>query len=172
MRTHCADGSYLRFSARSRHSASDPIADKAQESHNLSMTIPFLSAPLLMMVSATAPGSDQTNDARLVLEFVQAAKRGDLDEVLSMLLPDAFIGDYTQKERSSFNEFADYFRACPFLRVSTFPVEGRRMPVGATWKCRGQGGERHASFWFEGDRISRIGWGQPVVIKIPATTPR
>jgi hypothetical protein len=41
------------------------------------------------------------------------------------------------------------------------------MPIGAQWNCRSSRANRYASFWFEGERISRIGWGERPVVKKP-----
>jgi len=131
-----------------------------------------LSIALLLSVSSANSTPDQTGDARLLLTFVDAVKRGEYKVAEAMLTPRAFVGDYTQSKATSFAEFANYARACQLRRLDVVTGVGkRRMPMGVKWSCPYPEGERDASFWFDGERISRIGWGKPLVIKIlPAKT--
>lgn len=127
------------------------------------MTHPWLALAILI-----APGqvpADQTADALLVLNFIDAIRRGDYSEAEALLAPGAFVGDYQQSQRTTFSDFASYARGCKLSKVALVPSSDKRMPIGTQWLCRYPEGDRHASFWFEGKRISRIGWGKPLLIK-------
>lgn len=132
----------------------------------------LLSWIALSLASATPANAsdDQTADALLLLTFIETISRGDDEGAEALLTPDAYIGDYEQSRRTSFDDFAIYARECKLSEIGLVPFFDSRMPIGVTWYCGPLKGERNASFWFEGQRISRIGWGEPVVIKIP--TPR
>ena len=122
----------------------------------------------LAVASPGAPADDQTPDALLVLEFIQAVRQKDKGRADSMLSKDAFLGDYAQRRRRSYEEFAAYARACQLRRISLVNVrDGSRMPIGVEWQCRNPEADRKASFWFKGDQISRIAWGTPPVIQVP-----
>ena len=127
----------------------------------------MISALMLLAVGSAAMAPDQSSDVVLVSKFVEAVKRGADSEAQAMLTADVFIGDYSEKKRSSYPEFAEYARACQLRQLNSVPIDSRRMPIGVEWRCRGLEPSRHASFWFQGDKIARIGWGPPMVIKIP-----
>lgn len=122
-----------------------------------------------MILAALAASIDQTNDAALVLRFADAIRRGADAEAQAMLSPRVFIGDYRQSSRTSLSEFARYARGCSLAKVTLVTNANRRMPIGLQWNCRYPEDARTASFWFEGQRISRIGWGEPPVIVLPST---
>ena len=127
--------------------------------------------PWLMLASLSTPTqapTDQSADALLLLTFIDAVKRGQDKEAEALLTSGAFIGDYGQLRRTSFGEFATYARGCKLSKVTLVPAANQRMPIGAQWSCRFPEGERSASFWFESNRISRIGWGKPPVIEVAA----
>ena len=129
------------------------------------MGITILTAAVLFSAQAASYAPDQTSDARLLLNFVDAVKRGAMKEAEMMLAPGAFVGNYAQKKPTTVAEFAVYARACQLRQVDV--VTGSRMPIGVKWLCPYPEYERNASFWFEGQSISRIGWGKPMVIQIP-----
>jgi hypothetical protein len=125
--------------------------------------------PWLMLALVSAPTQappDQSADALLLLNFIDAVKRGQNKEAEALLAPSAFIGDYAQAKRTSFAEFASYARGCKLSKLTLVPSADQRMPIGAQWFCRYPEGDRSASFWFEDNRISRIGWGKPPVIRV------
>ena len=130
----------------------------------------LLSWIALGFVSATPAdvSTDQTADALLLLTFIEAVSRGDDEDAEALLTSDAYVGDYEQSQRTSFRDFAAYARGCKLSEIGLVPFVDSRMPIGVTWYCGPLEGERNASFWFEGQRISRIGWGEPVVVKLPA----
>jgi hypothetical protein len=118
--------------------------------------------------AAAAPSTDQTEDALRVLQFVEAVRRDAPAQAKAMLAPGAFLGDYAQKKQESFEAFAAYGRGCQLKQITLVNVrDNSRMPVGVEWQCRYPEADRFTSFWFEGDRISRIGWGPPPVIRVP-----
>jgi len=120
--------------------------------------------------SVAAPSTDRTRDALRVVQFIEAVRGDAPTEAKAMLAPGAYLGDYTQKKRESFEAFAAYARGCQLKRITLVNVrDNSRMPVGVEWQCRHPEADRSASFWFEGDRISRIGWGAPVVIRVPSS---
>jgi hypothetical protein len=128
--------------------------------------------PLMAIAAsaAAAPSTDQTKDALRVLQFVEAVRGDAPTKAKAMLAPGAFLGDYAQKKRESFEAFAAYGRGCQLKRITLVNVlDNSRMPVGVEWQCRHPEADRSAAFWFEGDRISRIGWGAPVVIRVPGS---
>jgi hypothetical protein len=130
------------------------------------MKMLILTATLLIPAPATSSVPDQTNDARLVLKFVDAVKRGSIREAETMLRYGAFIGSYDQRKPTAFAEFASYAKECQLQHIILVTgVGGIRMPIGVKWFCPYPQNERDASFWFEGNSISRIGWGKPPVIK-------
>jgi hypothetical protein len=131
----------------------------------------MLLLPLIAIAApaAAAPLTDQTADALRVLQFVEALRRDAPEEARAMLTPTAFLGDYAQTKREGFEAFAAYGRGCQLKQISLVNVrDNRRMPVGVEWQCRHPEANRSASFWFERDRISRIGWGPPAIVRVPA----
>jgi len=130
------------------------------------MSIIFASVALMLSAPGVSSGFDQTRDARLVLSFVDAVRRGAFSEAQAMLTPGAFVGDYAQKRATTFVGFADYARACGLSQINVVSwVSARRMPIRVKWRCSSTEGERDAAFWFEGEKISRIGWGRPAVVE-------
>jgi hypothetical protein len=75
------------------------------------MITALLTAALLSAASVSA-SADQTSDASLLLDFLHALKRGSYSEAEALLAPGAFIGDYAQARRTTFQEFARYAREC------------------------------------------------------------
>jgi hypothetical protein len=118
---------------------------------------------------AAAPSTDQTGDALRVLQFLEAVRGGAPAKAKAMISPGTFLGDYAQKKRESFEAFAAYGGGCQLKQITLANVrDNSRMPVGVEWQCRYPEANRTASFWFEGDRISRIGWGTPPVVRVPS----
>src|SRR5688500_14302120 len=115
----------------------------------------------MLLAAASTPLTDQSSDLVLVSKFVEALKKGVDKEAQSMLTSDVFIGDYHEKKRSSFAEFAAYARKCQLRKVTLAPISKKhpRMPIGVEWSCPYPDTSRHASFWFAGNQIRRIGWG-------------
>lgn len=118
-----------------------------------------------MLAALALVAADQSSDAAAVAAFIAAIRRADRNAAIALLTKDTYLGDNAQTERASIDEFAEYFRDC---RLSTIRVVAgeARLPVGVTWRCAYPRGDRDASFWFSGKKISRIGWGPPAVIKI------
>lgn len=134
--------------------------------------ISFLPLFALFSIAAQPSTADQTSDALRVVAFVDAVRRGADQDARSMLAPGAFLGDYAQRSRASYEEFATYSRACQLRQIRLVNVRDRsRMPVGVEWQCRYPEPDRYASFWFEDNRISRVGWGPPPVVRAPSARP-
>jgi hypothetical protein len=132
------------------------------------MMFPLLSLLAAAAASQPPPTVDQTPDALLLLRFVDAVKRGDDREARSLLAPTAFLGDYAQRNRSSYEALAAYARACRLKEIRLVNSRrGSRMPIGVEFVCPHPDPDRFASFWFEGSRISRIGWGTPPMVRVP-----
>lgn len=126
----------------------------------------LLTAALLLSSQAPSVAPDQTSDTELLLKFIGAVKRGENQGAQKMIKSGAFVGNYEQTKSSTFLEFANYARECQLSEVTVVPnAKGKRMPIGITWRCPLPEWERSASFWFEGESISRIGWGKPLVVK-------
>lgn len=121
---------------------------------------------LAIMGAPAQTPADQTADALLLLTFIDEIRPGSDREAEALLAPGAFVGDYRQSQRTSFSEAASYARACKLSKLTFVPGADERMPIGAQWFCRFPEGDRSASFWFEGKRITRIAWGKLPVIKI------
>ncbi|MCW3847823.1 hypothetical protein OF829_11285 [Sphingomonas sp. LB-2] len=119
-----------------------------------------------------AVAGDQTADVALVARYLDMLRSG---KDANALLSDApmLIDSKTQQPRP-LAQFVTYANACQIKEIRAIPVSSRsRMPIGVTWGCGPHATqERSASFWFEGDRISKISWGEPLVIQIaPMPTP-
>jgi hypothetical protein len=128
--------------------------------------------PLIAMAASAAstPSADQTDNALRVLQFIEAMRGDAPAKAKTMLAPGAFLGDYGQRKRESFEAFAAYGRGCQLKQITIVNVrDDSRMPVGVEWQCRHPEANRFASFWFEGDRISRIGWGAPAIVRLPGS---
>lgn len=134
------------------------------------LTLPLI---VIAVTAAVTPSADQTGDALRVLEFIHAVRGDAPTEAKAMLAPGAFLGDYAQKEEESFESFAAYARGCQLKQIKLVNVrDNSRMPVGVEWQCQHPDAKRSASFWFAGDRINRIGWGEPVIVRIRDSTSR
>lgn len=120
-------------------------------------------AALLLMGAATVSTPDQTGDAVLALRFIEAVKNAADAEAQSLLSPGAFLGDYLQQKRGTYEELAGYVRPCQLTRVGVIALwrNYRPLPIGVEWSCRYPEGKRTASFWLEDNKISRVGWGDP-----------
>jgi hypothetical protein len=137
------------------------------------MDLAFIAGALLS--AATPPVSapaDQTSDASLLLRFLDLLEAGRSDDAQALLAPGAFVGDYVQARRTPFAQFAAYARDCKLDHVKLVSASDQRMPIGVQWTCRYPEVDRNASFWFEGKRISRIGWGSRPTVEVPALPQR
>jgi len=127
-------------------------------------------AAFALLMATSTPIPDQSSDLVLVSKFVEALKKGADGRAKAMLTAGAFVGDYHEKDRTTFAEFASYARECR-VREVTIALHSERYPrgpIGVEWRCTGLEASRHASFWFEGNQIRRIGWGPLMVIKTPS----
>ena len=137
------------------------------------MDLTFLAAALLSTASPPVTvTADQTSDASLLLRFLDALEAGRYADARALMASEAFVGDYVQARRTPFKEFAAYARECELDQVDLIPRGGQKMPIGVQWTCRYPEADRSASFWFEGKRISRIGWGSRLTIRVPAVPRR
>lgn len=125
-----------------------------------------------LALPAYAVAGDQTADVALVARYLDLVRSGKDSGALLVAAP-ALIDSKTQQPRP-LAEFAVYANACQIKEIRAVPVSGHsRMPIGVTWGCGPHAmQERSASFWFEGERISKISWGEPMVITVaPMPTP-
>jgi hypothetical protein len=129
--------------------------------------ISLLLTAALLSTASTSPVSDQTSDAAQLLAFLDATKRNADGKAQAMLTSDAYIGNYIQTKTSSFEEFARYSRECRLREIILVPTrDNKPMPIGVEWLCKYPEQDRAASFWFEGGKIARIGWGERITIDL------
>lgn len=106
----------------------------------------------------TKPKWTKKADALMLLNFLEAVSRRDDEDAHALVAPAAFVGDYRQAERTTFNEFAEFARGSKLSKVTLVPMVAQRMPTGVQWFCSQLQGERNASFWFrQAHKPDRLG---------------
>lgn len=119
-------------------------------------------------ILAGEPGFDHIEDIAVVAQFLADSEQGDV------ALNDVEIVNRDGGNANTLNDFVLYARDCSIEEISAIASASRRLPVGVTWDCGRlveQDGERFfeerkASFWITDGTITKIAFGNPVVIRI------
>lgn len=120
----------------------------------------------LLAITVAQPDPDQTADVATVAAFVAAVRRNDREAAEVYLVREPIIGDRTGAVRTTFEVFSRYAQECRLSSVETVATT-TRLPVSVDCSCGGKAPDRHASFWFEGEKISRIALGPRPMIHVP-----
>lgn len=122
---------------------------------------------LFLVTTAPAAAPDQTADAKVVLELLDAIKSDDVARAKALVAPKAFIGNALQTQTSSFDDFANYARECKISNIMIIPTRsGQRLPISVDWTCLLPEPDRNASFWINDGQVTRISWGPRMTIKL------
>lgn len=133
------------------------------------MIVALASLLALPQLPQSGPVTDQTSDALVVAQLLQALRAEDHGRALTVLGPRVTFDGQTGSTQDNLDGLAAYSGPCKLDRIDLVnSTSGSRMPVSVEWQCRYPNPDRHASFWFEGDRISRVQWGAVPTVQLRA----
>lgn len=113
-------------------------------------------------------GTDHIKQVAVVAGFLAEAENTDVD------LEEVEIVNRDRAEANAMSDFYGYARECKIKEISAIPYASQPLPISVLWDCTRfievdgdrRWEERNASFWVQGDSITKIAFGRPKVISL------
>lgn len=134
-----------------------------------------ITAIALPSVVLAQPANDQSADIARVAVYLVALRDSKAD-LRRMVTSDVVLIDSKSQQPRTLDQFFSYATECKLQKIEAVASRNSGLPISTTWNCnrfqiingKPVWDERTASFWFNGDKISRISWGErPVVFIAP-----
>lgn len=118
------------------------------------------------------PGYDHIEEVAAVANFLAEAESGELD------LTEVELVNRSDPARHTWVSLMDYVRECSIEEISAIASTDRSLPLSVQWDCgryieiegKPKWEERHASFWVEQGRVTKIAFGEAETLVIPPVT--
>lgn len=115
------------------------------------------------------PGYDHIEEVAAVANFLAEAESGELD------LTEVELVNRSDPARNTWVSLMDYVRECSIEEISAIASTDRSLPLSVQWDCgryieiegKPKWEERHASFWVEQGRVTKIAFGEGDALVIP-----
>lgn len=134
---------------------------------------------LLALILTAVPASnaepvpDQTADALVVAQILGALREGDTERASEDFAQDVTFNGQLGSTLENLVRLSSYSNACQLDRIELVNTRtGTRFPVFVEWQCRYPEPDRTATFWFEGNLISRVRWGERPTVELRARETR